>query len=76
MTMTESVVEKAALAWLYSIDWSVRHGAEIERGKPAAEREDYHKVFLEARLRDALLPKLISGELRVKQLEKLIEEVV
>ena len=36
--VTESVVEKAALAWLESIGWSVRHGAEIAPGELAAKR--------------------------------------
>ena len=37
---TESVVEEAALAWLESVGWSVRNGAEIAPGEPAAERDD------------------------------------
>ena len=51
---TESVVEQAALAWLASIGWTVRNGAEIAPGEPAAERDDYGQVFLAQRLRDAL----------------------
>jgi type I restriction enzyme R subunit len=35
---TESVVEQAALAWLESAGWSVRNGAAIAPGEPAAER--------------------------------------
>jgi len=37
---TESVVEQAALAWLESIGWVVRNGAEIAPGELAA-RSDY-----------------------------------
>jgi type I restriction enzyme R subunit len=51
---TESIVEQAALAWLKSVGWSVRHGAEIAPGELAAERSDYGQVVLEQRLRDAL----------------------
>jgi len=51
---TESVVEQAALAWLESIGWAVRNGAEIAPGELAAERTDYGQVVLEQRLRDAL----------------------
>jgi len=51
---TESVVEQAALAWLESIGWSVRNGAEIAPGEPGAERDDYGQVVLEQRLRDSL----------------------
>src|SRR5712691_7346150 len=52
--ITESVVEQAALAWLESVGWSVRHGAEIAPGERAAERRDYGQVGLEQRLHDAL----------------------
>ena len=54
MSFTESEVEKAALAWLESTGWSVRHGADIAPGEPAAERDDYAQVVLAQRLRDAL----------------------
>jgi len=52
--LTESDVEQAALAWLESIGWVVRNGAEIAPGELAAERTDYGQVVLEQRLRDAL----------------------
>jgi type I restriction enzyme R subunit len=51
---TESVVEQAALAWLESLGWSVKHGLQIAPGEAEAERADYAQVILEARLRDAL----------------------
>jgi type I restriction enzyme R subunit len=51
---TESVVEEAALAWLETVGWQVRNGAEIAPGEPAAERDDYGQVVLAQRLRDAL----------------------
>jgi type I restriction enzyme R subunit len=51
---TESVVEQAALAWLESVGWRVRNGAEIAPGESAAERDDYAQVVLAQRLRDAL----------------------
>jgi len=38
---SESVVEDAALAWLESLGWSVRHGLEIAPGELGAERADY-----------------------------------
>jgi type I restriction enzyme, R subunit len=53
-SFTESTVEQAALAWLESVGWSVRHGAEIAPGELAAERSDYRQVVLAQRLRDAL----------------------
>lgn len=63
---TESVVEQAALAWLESLGWQVRNGAAIAPGEPAAEHDDYGEVVLASRLRDALAPRRISGELRVQ----------
>jgi type I restriction enzyme R subunit len=51
---TESVVEQAALAWLESLGWEVRHGAEIGPGSLYAERGDYSEVVLSGRLSDAL----------------------
>jgi type I restriction enzyme, R subunit len=40
---TESLVKQAALAWVGSVGWSVRNGAEIAPSEPAAERDDYGK---------------------------------
>ena len=51
---TESIVEQAALAWLENTGWSVKNGAEIASGEPAAERDDYGRVVLAQRLRDTL----------------------
>ncbi|MGB9753480.1 type I restriction endonuclease subunit R [Roseiflexus castenholzii] len=51
--LTESTVESAALAWLESLGWQVKHGAEIAPGELFAERADYGQVVLEQRLRDA-----------------------
>ena len=78
---TESVVEKAALAWLESFGYAVLYGPDIAAGMLAAERSDpnYRDVVLEGRalaaLRDTLLPKLLSGELRVQDAERGIENV-
>ena len=64
---SESVVEQAALAWLESIGWTVRNGAEIAPGELAAERADYSQVVLEQRLRDALAR--LNPELPVEALD-------
>ncbi len=53
-TITEAVVEEAALAWLADLGWSVAHGPDIAPDTPNAERDDYGEVVLERRLRDAL----------------------
>ncbi|GIW60629.1 MAG: hypothetical protein KatS3mg087_1695 [Patescibacteria group bacterium] len=54
ITFTESTVESAALAWLESLGWTVKHGPEIALGGLFAERHDYREVVLAQRLRDAL----------------------
>lgn len=36
--VTESVVEQAALAWLDSLGWRIRHGLGIAPGESKAER--------------------------------------
>jgi type I restriction enzyme R subunit len=53
--VTESIVEQAALAWLESLGWSVKHGQDIAPDTLFAERRDYGQVILEQRLRDALV---------------------
>jgi type I restriction enzyme R subunit len=62
----ESLVEQAALAWLENVGWSVWHRVEIAPGELVAERSDYGQAVLEQRLCETLLPRLISGALRVK----------
>lgn len=66
-----SVVEDAALAWLEALGYAVLHGPNISAGEPGAERgdPDYRDVSLKPRL-----PKLISGELRVRDVERVIKE--
>jgi type I restriction enzyme R subunit len=71
---TESVVEDAALDWLKATGWQIAHGPDITPDMPAAEQADYGEVVMSQRLRDALLPKLISGELRVKDAERFLRE--
>ena len=80
MAVNKSIVEQAALDWLDGLGYEILSGLTIAPGGPAAERSDYKQVFLFDRLqtklehlnpkiplllRDALLPKLLSGELRV-----------
>ena len=52
--LSEFTVEVAALKWLHAFGWQVAHGPDIAPDTPSAEREDYGKVVLESRLRDAL----------------------
>ena len=53
-TITEPIVEEAALEWLAALGWQVAHGPDIAPDAPNAERASYDDVVLERRLRDAL----------------------
>jgi hypothetical protein len=70
----ETDVESAALTWLSDLGWQVKHGSEIAPDGLFAERQDFGQVVLEQRLRDSLLPKLIRGEIRVKDAERFLKE--
>jgi type I restriction enzyme R subunit len=70
-SFTESVVEEAALAWLESLGYAVKHGPVISPGGDALtlalsqwERENYSEVILGQRLRQALarLNAALPGE--------------
>jgi type I restriction enzyme R subunit len=54
MTLNESVVEDAALAWCAELGYSIGHGPHIAPGEPDAERDSFGTVVLVARLRDAI----------------------
>ena len=51
MSITESDVEQAALAWLENAGWRVAHGPDIAPDMPAAERRNYDEVVLAQRVR-------------------------
>lgn len=53
-SFTESVVEEAALVWLKSTGWTIRHGAEMVPGEIHGERDTYSEITLDGRLHDAL----------------------
>ena len=44
--------------------------------EPLARRKTTGESLTLTALRDTLLPKLLSGEIRVKQAERLVEEVM
>jgi len=59
--ISEAQIESAALAWLESLGWQVKHGPDISPAGDTLtlalsqrERESYSEVVLEQRLRDAL----------------------
>ena len=65
-TITETVVENAALEWLGYLGWQTAHAPEIGPDSTGAERDDYDQVVFVGRLRDALQrlnPQLPAGAL-------------
>ncbi|HRK04441.1 MAG TPA: type I restriction endonuclease subunit R [Chlorobiota bacterium] len=54
MSLTESIVEDAALKWFGELGYAVKHGPDIAPGEPAAERDEFSEVLLRVRLHDAL----------------------
>ena len=60
--IVESVVEDVTLSCLSDLGYAVLHGQQIAPGTPAAER-------------DALLPRLLSGEIRVSNAEETVAGV-
>lgn len=70
--MTESTVQTPALAWLENVGWCLAHGPDIAPHTAAAGRADLSEVVLAKRLSDTLLSKLIPGELRLKDAERIV----
>src|SRR5947209_20277071 len=53
-SITESVVEQAALDWLRGLGYETSSGLAIAPGEPTAERSDYKQIFLFDRLQTKL----------------------
>ena len=70
-TFTESEVEDAVLAWLAWLGWTVLHGPDIASTSPRPSGATTVRSCWRSGLRDALLPRLISGEIRVKDAERI-----
>ena len=64
MTLNESVVEDAALAWLAEVGYAIGQGPRIAPGEPAAERDSFADVVLVARLREAIRHLAIPDDAR------------
>jgi type I restriction enzyme, R subunit len=64
MPFTESLIEQAALDWFAGLEYQVVFGPDLAFDGKAPERQDYQTAIFSGRLRDALLPKLMRGEVR------------
>jgi type I restriction enzyme R subunit len=85
MSLTESIVEDAALTWFGELGYAVGYRPRLAPGEPAAEQDSFGEAVLVGRgreatrrlcpavsqsrpldtLRDTLLPRLLSGDLRL-----------
>lgn len=74
MSLTESILEDAALTWFGELGYAVGHGPDMASGEAAAERDSFREVVLVGRLRAALRqinPK-IPEEAREEALSKVL----
>ncbi|MYA59530.1 MAG: type I restriction endonuclease subunit R [Chloroflexi bacterium] len=72
-TLTESIVENAALAWLAGLGYAVLHGSDIGPEGAASERGSYDEVLLTGRLREALAR--LNPHLPAETLEDVLRKV-
>jgi type I restriction enzyme, R subunit len=74
MSLTESIVEDAALTWFGELGYAVGHGPQMAPGEPAAERDSFGEVVLIGRLREAIrqLNPSIPEEAREEALRKVL----
>ena len=61
MSLTESIVEDAALTWFGELGYAVGHGPQMAPGEPAAERDSFGEV-VQSRVARTLTPALSQGE--------------
>ena len=74
MTLTEAMVEEAALGWFQELGYAVLPGPQLAPGEPTAERESFGDVVLVGRLREAIrqLNPAIPTDAQEEALRKLL----
>ena len=74
MTLTESMVEEAAIGWYEELGYAFLPGSQLAPGDPSAELESFSDVLLLGRLRQAIgrLNPTIPKEAREEALRKLL----
>src|SRR5437588_11745873 len=73
-SLTETVVEDAALSWFTELSYTVAHASHLAPGEIAAERSSFSDVVLLGRLRDAIarLNPAIPSDAREEALRKVL----
>ena len=74
MSLTESIVEDAALTWFGELGYAVGHGPQMAPGEPAAERDSFGEVVLVDRLRQGL--RRVNVGLPDEALEEALRKVL
>ena len=74
MSLTESIVEEAAIEWLASLDYTVASGPGLSPGESASERDSFSDVVLVDRLRNAIrkLNRSIPEDAREEALRRVL----
>jgi type I restriction enzyme R subunit len=74
MTLTESIVEEAALGWFLELGYAALPGSQLAPGEPSAERESFSDVVLVGPLRQAIrqLNPAIPEDAREEALRKVL----
>ena len=74
MSLNESHVEDAALAWFGELGYAVGHGPELAPGEVSSERDSFGDVVLVGRLQEAIrrLNPAIPAEAREEALRKVL----
>jgi hypothetical protein len=69
VSLTESIVEDAALTWFGELGYAIGHGPQMAPGEPAAERHSFGEVVLVASLRQGL--RRVNGALPNEAIRRL-----
>jgi type I restriction enzyme R subunit len=70
MSLNESIVEDAALAWFGELGYAVGHGPHLAPGEPAAERDSFGEV-VQSRFAGTLTRPLPWGEEKREAIRRL-----
>jgi type I restriction enzyme R subunit len=74
MSLTESIVEDAALTWFGELGYAVGHGPQMAPGEAAAERDGFGDVVLVGRLREAI--RRLNPPIPEEALEEALRKVL
>lgn len=74
--LDEAQLEIVTVDYLRELGYGYVHGPMIAPDGETPERQDYAQVVLTRRLRDAMVPKLLSGKFEIPEAESVAERVL